>query len=495
MWHPQAFARAPAGFSADTTFMHSFQKRVWVQELPFKFPTIPQSNASLEALWEFYMVTSGDCYPEATQKQNCRYHDVAEYLNISSNKDLFLYTIPLNNWEKPIEVQLDFTLVSILSVQEKLQVVTFYFWMYVFWDNEFVSWNPLDFCNITNITLPVNLFWTPDLYIDERADEDKFTQSPFAYVSADGSIQMFQAYRLTSSCSLDVHAFPFDQQKCNISIMSSIHSDKEMIMVSNKSSKKANQDSRKNYLTSGEWKFEELRIIEHIMEYDLINFSAVTYEISMKRRSILYVLVLILPTLTLFLLDMAISVASASPGEKIAFKMTLILQISFLSMILNDMLPATSDNPPVIAAFFTGMFVFLVLGILENAFVLYLREKRPKLPSFKGNKLMNRILSKKKEECESPATHLGKRGPKENQPADGFPLPAKDSEDDSLVFLKHLNMELQQIKKHLSLEERQDDPESVAWDKTMVLVEKGLYYTRLILSVIFLAVIIIQWTR
>lgn len=89
----------------------------------------------------------------------------------------------------------------------------------------------------------------------------------------------------------------------------------------------------------------------------------------------------------------------------------------------------------------------------------------------------------------------GDRCPKENQPADGFPLPAKDSEDDSLVFLKHLNMELQQIKKHLSLEERQDDPESVAWDKTMVLVEKGLYYTRLILSVIFLAVIIIQWTR
>ncbi|XP_034963847.2 5-hydroxytryptamine receptor 3A [Zootoca vivipara] len=367
--------------------------------------------------------------------------------------------------------------------------------MYVYWDNEYVSWDPLDFCNITNITLPVNLFWTPDLYIDERADEDKFTQSPYAYVSAIGYILMFQAYRLTSSCSLDVHAFPFDQQKCNISIMSSIHADKEMKIMSTKTSRKANQDSREYYLTSGEWKFEGLRIIEHTMEYDIINFSTVTYEISMKRRSILYVMVLILPTLTLFLLDMAISFASASPGEKIAFKMTLILQISFLSMILNDMLPATSDHPPVIAAFFTGMFVFLVLGILENAFVLYLKEKRPKLPSFKGNKLMNRILGRKKEERESPATHLGDRRPKENQPADGFPLPAKDSEDDNLVFLKHLNMELQQIKKHLSLEEHQGDPESVAWDKTMVLMEKGLYYTRLILSVIFLAVIIIQWTR
>lgn len=68
----------------------------------------------------------------------------------------------------------------------------------------------------------------------------------------------------------------------------------------------------------------------------------------MKRLAIFHVLVLIVPTVTLFLLDMAISLAFASPAEMIAFKMTLILENSVLSLILNEMLPATSDNPPVI---------------------------------------------------------------------------------------------------------------------------------------------------
>lgn len=41
---------------------------------------------------------------------------MAEHLNVSGNKELFLYTIPKRNWKEPLEVGLDFTLVSILSV-------------------------------------------------------------------------------------------------------------------------------------------------------------------------------------------------------------------------------------------------------------------------------------------------------------------------------------------------------------------------------------------
>lgn len=51
-----------------------------------------------------------------------------------------------------------------------------------------------------------------------RADEDKFTLSPMAFVTSDGYIHLLQTYRLTSSCGLDVHAFPFDKQKCNLTM-------------------------------------------------------------------------------------------------------------------------------------------------------------------------------------------------------------------------------------------------------------------------------------
>ncbi|XP_053144502.1 5-hydroxytryptamine receptor 3A-like [Hemicordylus capensis] len=446
-------------------------------------------------MWRAVMISLIFAWMSGTTPQRiCKYYDVVEYLNISSKRDLFLYTIPKKNWEEPLEIGLDFTLVSILSVKEKLQVVTLYFWLNVIWTNEFVSWDSSDFCNISRITLPGNLFWMPDIAIDERADDDKFTPSPYIYLSYNGSMFVFQVYRLTSSCNLDVHAFPFDEQKCNLTLISSIYSDKELILKSTKTSSKTNQDSRNNYLTNGEWKFEGLRIIQNVMSYDTGNSSTVTYEISMKRRAILYVLVLILPTFTLFLLDMAISFAIASPGEMIAFKVTLILEISVLSLLLNDMLPATSDDPPVIAMFFTGIFLFMVIGILENVFVAYLRENKSKVPFVKCRKFMNRFLTKKKLESESPVTNLEEEIPKKSKRPAEFPFPEKDNAD-SVVFLKHLNVELQEIKKHLALEGCQDAPEADAQDRSLIFMEKGLTCIRLVLSIIFLIYIIIKWTH
>ncbi|XP_063152648.1 5-hydroxytryptamine receptor 3A-like [Candoia aspera] len=429
--------------------------------------------------------------PGASMRQICTYHDVVEYLNISSRQELLLYSIPKKNWEEYLEVGLDFTLTSILSVKEKLQVATFYFWLLLIWKNEFIGWNPLDFCNISSIALPVNLFWTPDIFIDEQADENKHATSPFVHVSSDGSISLFQAHRLTSTCQLDVHMFPFDEQTCSLTIASSLHSDKEVRIKNIKTSNKTNQDSRKYYLASGEWKFEKVRITEQTLFYELINHSAVIYEIDMKRRAILHELVLILPTFILFLLDMAISYAFASPTEKIAFKVTMILQVSFLSMMLNDKLPATSDHPPIIAMFFIGIFAFMVLGILENAFVVYLKEQKSKLPSFKTKNFISRFLRKEKEKIKDSVMDVGDEILMENKPTTALPL-AENDITDSLMLLKQLNMELQQIKKHLALEEGKEIPGPAKQDK-LIQLEKYLYYIRLVLSLSFIAFIIIEW--
>lgn len=71
-------------------------------------------------------------------------------------------------------------------------------------------------------------------------------------------------------------------------------------------------------------------------------------QLHMQRRPILYVLNLIFPTSALFILDMVISCTYVSSSEKINFKITLILEVSVLSLILNEILPTSSDDPPVI---------------------------------------------------------------------------------------------------------------------------------------------------
>lgn len=54
----------------------------------------------------------------------------------------------------------------------------------------------------------------------------------------------------------------------------------------------------------------------------------------------------------------------------------------------------------------------MVFGILENAFVLYLKQKKPESPPFMRNKFMNIILRKKKKQSEKPVADLGKHFPK-----------------------------------------------------------------------------------
>ncbi|XP_026557949.1 5-hydroxytryptamine receptor 3A-like, partial [Pseudonaja textilis] len=358
------------------------------------------------------------------------------------------------------------------------------------WKNEFVSWDPLDFCNITDISLPVNLFWTPHIFIDEQADEDKHTVSHFIYLSFDGYIVLFQAHQLTSACNLDVHTFPFDEQKCNITMVPSLYRENEVKLKNTKTFKNTNQDSRKRYLADGEWKFQKVEIME-VTEIEADGkYSTVIYQISMKRRSILYELMVILPMFILFLLDMAISYAFASPAEKIAYKVTMILQVSFLSVMLIDKLPPTSDYPPVIAMFFIGIFAFMVLGILENACMEYCREQNFKLPSFKN--FTRKFLRKEKIKAEDSISDVGEEIDMENKQTREFPLVENDNAD-SLVFLKQVTLELQQIKKHLALEEGKEVSGPALQDK-YVRLEKCLCYTRLILSLGFIAFIVVQWT-
>lgn len=81
-------------------------------------------------------------------------------------------------------------------------------------------------------------------------------------------------------------------------------------------------------------------------------FCHLLHQISMDRRPILYVLNLILPTCALYLLDMAVLFGPSSLEEKISFQITIILGSSMLAVILNNILPTSSNKPPIIGTHF-----------------------------------------------------------------------------------------------------------------------------------------------
>ena len=68
----------------------------------------------------------------------------------------------------------------------------------------------------------------------------------------------------------------------------------------------------------------------------------------MKRRSALYIANFLLPVLFFLCLDLSSFMISDSGGEKLSFKVTVLLAVTVMQLILKDILPSSSDKIPLI---------------------------------------------------------------------------------------------------------------------------------------------------
>ncbi|KAM7146230.1 5-hydroxytryptamine receptor 3A-like [Macrochelys suwanniensis] len=429
-------------------------------------------------MWEaFLAILTLSLATGAFPEQLCTYDDVIQYLNISSERAPPLRTIPKKNWREPLKVEIQFLLLSILSVTEKLQTVTFYFLVDMEWENVFVTWNPQDFCNISNLILPVDTFWSPYIIIFEQVDEEKSLSRPFLSITHNGIVSTTQQHHVTIACNLEMHKFPFDIQTCSISLFSFMNSD--IIFLSNQTTDEVNNQSQLYRLTNGEWKFTNINITKDE------KFPVISYEISMKRRPILYVLNLIFPTCALYLLDMTILFSSSSYEDKISFQLSLIIGESVLALILKDIIPTSSDDPPIIVMFFIGVFVLMIMGILETCLLMQLK-KKPLHPLLKAMKLLRchkqarttsgNLLSKQGDSLTETA-----RGQEESR--DSNPLGKGNIELPMLPG--RINAEGQRIGTQAELQE---------CESALLVLEKVLFCSHFLLSLLFSIIIIVQWS-
>nr|XP_025033907.1 5-hydroxytryptamine receptor 3A-like [Pelodiscus sinensis] len=437
-------------------------------------------------MWEaFLAILTVSLATGATPEQLCTYDDVIHYLNISYEKAPMLHTIPKKNWKEPLKVEIEFLLFSILSVVEKLQTVTVYFLVTMKWENVFATWNPQEFCNISKLILPVDTLWSPYIGIYEQVDEEKTLSRSFLNIIHNGTIHTTQQHRVTIACNLEMNKFPFDTQMCQITIFPFMNSG-DIILLSNQTTEVVTKQSKLYLLTSGEWKFIKLNIISYeelVGEEDWI--SVITYEISMKRRPILYVLNLIFPTSALYLMDMAILFSSGSYGDKISFQLSLIVGESVLAVILENIIPTSSDDPPVIVMFFIGVFVLMFLGILETCFLMQLKAK-PLHPLRKAIRLLKCAMQPRT----TSRDLLSKQGDSltemvmgEQESRDSDPLGKGNTEPPMLVG--RIDADRQGTGK-------QAEPQ--ACESDLHILEKLFFCSHLLLSLLFFIFITIRWS-
>ncbi|MXQ90273.1 hypothetical protein E5288_WYG001971 [Bos mutus] len=257
---------------------------------------------------------------------------------------------PVRDWRTPTTVSIDVIVYAILSVDEKNQVLTTYIWYRQYWTDEFLQWNPEDFDNITKLSIPTDSIWVPDILINELES---------CHVGAAPPSQgMACPWPGLQSCPVS----PISVQDINISLW--------------RLPEKVKFD-RSVFMNQGEW--ELLGVLTQFQEFSIESsdsYAEMKFYVVIRRRPLFYAVSLLLPSIFLMVVDIVGFYLPPDSGERVSFKITLLLGYSVFLIIVSDTLPATAIGTPLIGVYFVVCMALLVISLAETILIVRLVHKQ-----------------------------------------------------------------------------------------------------------------------
>eukprot|EP00079_Xenopus_tropicalis_P035761 XP_017949532.1 PREDICTED: uncharacterized protein htr3c [Xenopus tropicalis] len=282
---------------------------------------------------------------------------------------------PTLNYSRPTSVNISFTIYAVLGVNEKSQILTTFLWLRMFWYNEFLTWMPAHCGSVEKISLPVEDIWTPDIVVYEFIDEDKSQRTPFVYVNHTGRIRYDRMLRVVSSCNLGIFNFPFDVQNCSLTFGSYMHTGRDIRLGLALPVNQILKNSLQYLETSGEWELVNIEGSPDILKFGIDEWDIITFWVVIRRRPLLYVVNLLVPSAFLMLIDILSFFLPPHSTDRASFKMTLLLGYTVFLLIMNDLLPSTANGTPLIGIYFSVCLALLVLSLLETVIITHVMHR------------------------------------------------------------------------------------------------------------------------
>ncbi|XP_061100933.1 neuronal acetylcholine receptor subunit alpha-7-like, partial [Conger conger] len=295
---------------------------------------------------------------------------------------------PVQNDSAPLLVELGLTLLQIIDVDEKNQVLMTNAWLQLHWTDIYLNWNADNYPGVQNLRFPSNQIWVPDILLYNSADE-RFdaTFHTNVLVNSSGACQYIPPGILKSTCYIDVRWFPFDVQKCDLKFGSWTHSgwllDLQMLDV-----------DISTYIPNGEWDLVAVPGKRNELYYECCKepYPDVTFTVTMRRRTLYYGLNLLIPCVLISGLALLVFLLPADSGEKISLGITVLLSLTVFMLLVAEIMPATSDSVPLIAQYFASTMMIVGLSVVVTVLVLQFHHHDPhggKMPKWIRVVLLN----------------------------------------------------------------------------------------------------------
>ncbi|CAF1039726.1 unnamed protein product [Rotaria sordida] len=267
---------------------------------------------------------------------------------------------PVQNDSDPLPVTINLALQNIIEYDERNEAIVVSGWMTIMWNDYSLRWKPEEFGNIQTLRIPSKQIWTPDILLYNSADENfDITMKINAVVQHNGDIQYVPPVLFKSICPFNIAAFPF--VRVNLIAENS----------------KGQLDA---YVKNDEWDLEDFSATNNGIAYDCCPsvYPYVLYTIRMRRRSLYYIINIIIPCFLINCMTIFGFLLSPDSGEKLTLHITTLLTVVMFSLLLAEILPPSSNAIPIITAYFICVMIISAVSVVASILILSLHFRNSK---------------------------------------------------------------------------------------------------------------------
>lgn len=264
---------------------------------------------------------------------------------------------PCVSLHEPIEINIEFSMMNINELDEltgKFSVIGFF---YISWSDPRIQWDSQKFNNVHSLFLPQNLVWKPAILLTNSfaIHHNLGNDEMIIHFSSSGHASWNPGDVIETVCDVDVENFPFDVQVCRMTYVTWGYSVTQMSfkMLSDKV-------NLQYYSPHGVWDILDTYAYSHSQH----NLDYVHFVVKLRRRSIFFLVNMLLPVLMLGILNIFVFVIPVAHGDRIAYALSVHLAIIVFLTLVSENLPQTSK--PTISL----ICYLLVSNVSLSAFII-----------------------------------------------------------------------------------------------------------------------------
>ncbi|KAL7010428.1 hypothetical protein ACKWTF_016960, partial [Chironomus riparius] len=267
----------------------------------------------------------------------------------------------------------------------KDQILTTNIWLEHEWQDHKFKWDPLEYGGVTELYVPSEHIWLPDIVLYNNADgEYVVTTLTKAILHYSGKVLWNPPAIFKSSCEIDVRYFPFDQQTCFMKFGSWTYDGNQIdLMHKNQVNTSVNIvkigiDLREFY-PSVEWDILAVPAERHEKYYPCCSeaYLDIFFNITLRRKTLFYTVNLIIPCVGISYLSVLVFYLPADSGEKVALCISILLSQTMFFLLISEIIPSTSLALPLLGKYLLFTMILVGLSVVVTIGILNIHYRKP----------------------------------------------------------------------------------------------------------------------